>query len=77
MTQVATSTETHTPLTAVEGQVVEKKPMGVYESVVGSFLHAHLDSFAHAQACGRAISETLFDFGADLPQRRSDVAYVL
>jgi len=86
MTQVATSTETHTTLTAdegedlfeiVEGQVVEKKPMGVYESVVGSFLHTHLNSFAHAQACGRAISETLFDFGAGLPQRRPDVAYVL
>ena len=85
MTQVATPAATHTTLTAVEndglfeiveGQVVEKKPMGVYESVVGSFLHTHLDSFARAHACGRALSETLFDFGPGLPQRRPDVAYV-
>ena len=55
MTQVVTPAEPHTTLTAVEGdglfeivegQVVEKKPMGVYESVVGSFLHTYLDSFA-------------------------------
>ena len=85
MTQVATPTATHTTLTAVESdglfeivedQVVEKKPMGVYESVVASFLHTHLDSFARAHACGRALSETLFDFGPGLPQRRPDVAYV-
>jgi Uma2 family endonuclease len=85
MTQVATPAATHTTLTAVEsnglfeiveGQVVEKKPMGVYESVVGSFLHTHLDSFARAHAGGRALSETLFDFGPALPQRRPDVAYV-
>ena len=85
MTQVVTPAEPHTTLTAVEsdglfeiveGQVVEKKPMGVYESVVGSFLHTYLDSFARAHACGRAFSETLFDFGPGLPQRRPDVAYV-
>src|SRR5438552_15018267 len=84
MTQVTTPDETHTTLTAVEsdglfeiveGQVVEKKPMGVYESVVASFLHTHLGSFARAHACGRALSETLFDFGPGLPQRRPDVAY--
>lgn len=50
--------------------------MGVYESVVGSSLNTSLDSFARAHACGRAISETLFDFGPALPQRRPDVAYV-
>jgi Uma2 family endonuclease len=85
MTQLATPTETHAPLTTVEGdglfeivegQVVEKKPMGVYEYVVASFLHIHLGSFARAQTCGRAVSETLFDFGPGLPQRRPDVAYV-
>jgi Uma2 family endonuclease len=85
MTQLATPTETQAPLTAVEGdglfeivegQVVEKKPMGVYENVVASFLHIHLGSFARAQTCGRAVSETLFDFGPGLPQRRPDVAYV-
>ena len=85
MTQVATPAEPHTTLTAVEsdglfeiveGQVVGKKPLGMYESVVGSLLHTHLGSFARAHACGRALSETLFDFGPGLPQRRPDVAYV-
>src|SRR6266566_2564129 len=85
MTQVATPAETTTTLTAVEsdglfeiveGQVVEKKPMGAYENVVASFLHIHLGSFARVHACGRALSETLFDFGPALPQRRPDVAYI-
>jgi Uma2 family endonuclease len=85
MTQVAIPGEAQTTLTAVErdglyevvdGQVVEKKPMGAYESLVGSRLNTRLDSFASAHDHGRAASEMLFDFGLGRPQRRPDVAYV-
>lgn len=58
----------------VDGQVVEKKPMGAYETLVGSLLHGSLNGFVRAH--GRAVSEMLFDFGPGLPQRRPDVAYV-
>ena len=85
MTQVAIPSAAQTTLTAVEsdslyevvdGQVVEKKPMGAYESLVGSRLNTRLDSFASAHDHGRAVSEMLLDFGPGLPQRRPDVAYV-
>ena len=85
MTQIATSPTVQTTLVAVErpdlyevvdGQVVEKKPMGAYEILVGSRLNTRLDSFASTHHHGRAVSEMLFDFGPDLPQRRPDVAYV-
>ena len=60
----------------VDGQIVEKEPMGAYEILVGSFLNTCLDGFARANNCGRAVSEMLFDFGTRLSQRRPDVAYV-
>jgi Uma2 family endonuclease len=85
MTQGATPRQAHTALSSVEsdllyeivdGQIVEKKPMGAYEILLGSFLNTCLDGFARASNCGRAVSEMLFDFGAGLSQRRPDVAYV-
>jgi Uma2 family endonuclease len=85
MTQMGIPGEAQTTLTAVEndglyevvdGQAVEKKPMGAYESLVGSRLNTRLDSCAAAHDHGRAVSEMLFDFGPALPQRRPDVAYV-
>lgn len=60
----------------VDGQVVEKKPMGAYETLVGSLLHAGLSHFARTQQQGRAVSEMLFNFDPGLPQRRPDVAYI-
>ena len=60
----------------VDGQIVEKEPMGAYEILVGSFLNTRLDGFARTSNCGRAVSEMLFDFGVGLSQRRPDVAYV-
>jgi Uma2 family endonuclease len=85
MTQVARPGEAMTTLTAVapadlyevvDGQMVEKTPMGAYETLLGSRLNTRLDSFAYAHDCGRAVSEMLFHFGPSLPQRRPDVAYV-
>jgi Uma2 family endonuclease len=60
----------------VDGQIVEKEPMGAYEILVGSFLNTCLDGFARTSDCGRSVSEMLFDLGAGLSQRRPDVAYV-
>jgi Uma2 family endonuclease len=60
----------------VDGQIVEKEPMGAYEFLVGSFLNTCLDGFARTSDCGRSVSEMLFDLGAGLSQRRPDVAYV-
>ena len=85
MTQTTMPSQANSALSSVEsdllyevvdGHIVEKAPMGAYEILVGSFLHTCLDSFARASHCGRAVSEMLFDFGAGLPQRRPDVAYV-
>jgi Uma2 family endonuclease len=85
MTQGARPGEAMTTLTAVapadlyevvDGQMVEKTPMGAYETLLGSRLNTRLDSFAYAHDCGRAVSEMLFHFGPSLPQRRPDVAYV-
>lgn len=85
MTQVARPGEAMTTLTAVapadlyevvDGQKVEKTPLGAYETLLGSRLNTRLDSFAYAHDCGRAVSEMLFHFGPSLPQRRPDVAYV-
>lgn len=85
MNQAAITSEANPPLTAVapddlyevvEGQIVEKTPMGAYEILLGSRLNTRLDSFAYTHDCGRAVSEMLFNFGPILPQRRPDVAYV-
>jgi Uma2 family endonuclease len=85
MTVETTPRQTETALSCVEsdllyevvdGQIVEKKPMGAYEILVGSFLNTCLDGFARTSNCGRAVSEILFDFGAGLSQRRPDVSYV-
>jgi hypothetical protein len=83
MTQVARPGEAMTTLTAVapadlyevvDGQKVEKTPLGAYETLLGSRLNTRLDSFASAHDCGRAVSKMLFHFGPSLPQRRPDVA---
>jgi Uma2 family endonuclease len=85
MTHGGTPRQAHTALSCVEsdllyevvdGQIVEKKPIGAYEIFIGSFLNTRLDGFARASNCGRAVSEMLFDLGAGLSQRRPDVAYV-
>jgi Uma2 family endonuclease len=85
MTQAAKPHQNSTLLSSVEsdllyevvnGQMVEKEPMGAYEILIGSFLNTRLDSFARESNCGRAVSEMLFDLGAGLSQRRPDVAYV-
>ena len=85
MTQGATPRPAHTALSSVEsdllyevvdGHIVDKKPMGAYETLIGSFLNTCLDGFARANDCGRAVGEMLFDFSAGLSQRRPDVAYV-
>jgi Uma2 family endonuclease len=85
MTQATTPRQDDTALSSMEsdllyevvdGQIVEKEPMGAYEILVGSFLNTCLDGFARTSNCGRAVSEMLFDFGAGLAQRRPDVAFV-
>jgi Uma2 family endonuclease len=85
MTQAATPRQDDTALSSMEsdllyevvdGHIVEKEPMGAYESLIGSFLNTCLDGFARTSNCGRAVSAMLFDLGAGLSQRRPDVAYV-
>jgi Uma2 family endonuclease len=83
---MATATETLAPsITAepeglyevVNGQVVEKPPMGAFESELACILMRLMDDFARTHGLGRAVAETLFRIapGKGL-ERRPDVAFV-
>ena len=61
----------------VDGQVVEKPPMGSFETDVATFLTGLLGPFVRERRLGRVMAETLFriDRAKDL-QRRPDIAFV-
>ncbi|WP_435007392.1 Uma2 family endonuclease [Tundrisphaera lichenicola] len=61
----------------VQGQKVEKPPMGTYQILVGSILLGHLYPYARMNGLGRVVSEMLFKINkAGDPLRRPDVAFV-
>ncbi|WP_406698618.1 Uma2 family endonuclease [Singulisphaera sp. Ch08] len=61
----------------VDGQVIEKAAMGVYEGELASLLVAYLLTFARTHKLGKVVCEVLFliDRTRNL-QRRPDVAFV-
>lgn len=61
----------------VDGQVVEKPPMGSYSTWVASFLQMTLGAFVVGHRLGNVVTEMLFriDPARNL-QRRPDVAFV-
>jgi Uma2 family endonuclease len=83
---MATDTDTMTQATeiepegfyeVVEGQVVEKPLMGVYELEIASFLQTIMDSFARSNSLGRAVTEMLFRIDPESTlARRPDVAFI-
>ncbi|MHC5544092.1 Uma2 family endonuclease [Singulisphaera rosea] len=61
----------------VDGQVVEKPPMGAYSTWIASLLCRSLSPYAKAHGLGRVMVEMLFRI--DVPtnlQRRPDLAYL-
>lgn len=61
----------------VGGRIVEKPPMGSYETDIATFLIGVLVPFVRERRLGRIMGETLFRLNAikDL-QRRPDIAFV-
>lgn len=59
----------------VAGDMKEKE-VGANAVFIASFLVAQLGSFVRSHDLGRAVSEMLFFFNDDLPQRRPDVAFI-
>jgi Uma2 family endonuclease len=61
----------------VDGQILEKPPMGAQESILASFLQGLMDPIARANRLGRVATETLFliDRARKL-KRRPDLAFV-
>lgn len=53
-----------------------EKPVGAYESGLASYLQELLAPFARSHGLGRFVVELLFQFGADRPQVRPDLAFV-
>lgn len=61
----------------VDGQVVEKPPMGAYPTWIASLLAQSLGPFARSQKLGRVMVEMLFRIDAERKlQRRPDVAFL-
>jgi Uma2 family endonuclease len=61
----------------VNGQKVEKPPMGTFQVLVGSNLDQILGAHARANGLGRVVSEMLFQINeAGDPKRRPVVAFV-
>jgi Uma2 family endonuclease len=61
----------------VQGQVMEKEPMGAYASVLATFLQNAMLEYLRGRNLGMVFSEILFllDAAADL-QRRPDLAFI-
>jgi Uma2 family endonuclease len=76
--------ETPTPLVereglyeVVDGQIVEKPPMGAFEYELASLLGRWIGEFAAANRLGRGLVEMLFDLRPVVNrQRRPDVAFL-
>ncbi len=61
----------------VNGQIVEKPPMGSLQEFTASRLQALLGYFVYRNNLGHALVETLFDFGPTLKnKRRPDLAFL-
>jgi len=61
----------------VDGQVVEKPPMGAFESVLASFLARWLAPYADENHLGLVVTETLFLIDPTKKlKRRPDLAFV-
>src|SRR5262245_37138197 len=61
----------------VDGQVVEKPPMGAYQGELASLLHEYLAPFVREHQLGKVVVEVLFLINsATNLQRRPDVAFV-
>lgn len=61
----------------VDGQIVEKPPMGSLQEFTASRLQALLGYFVYQNKLGHALVETLFDFGPKLKnKRRPDLAFL-
>ena len=61
----------------VNGQRVELPPMGVYASLIASWLHVEMGSFVRAGRLGILAIETLFILDAERDlRRRPDIAFV-
>lgn len=61
----------------VQGQIVEKPPMGAYEAEIATLLIEFLAPFVRTRQLGKVLGEALFriDAAANL-ERRPDVAFV-
>jgi Uma2 family endonuclease len=61
----------------VDGQRVEKAPMGTFEVFIAAILDQLLGAFVRSNRLGRVFPEMLFRINAlGSPQRRPDVAFV-
>jgi Uma2 family endonuclease len=61
----------------VDGQRVEKPPMGNFQILAASILVEKLAPYARAQGLGRVVSEMLFKLNpTDKQKKRPDVAFV-
>ena len=61
----------------VDGEIVEKPPMGVWEFELASILQDILSPFARSHRLGRVVTEMIFDLGPPVNrQRRPDVAFI-
>jgi Uma2 family endonuclease len=61
----------------VDGERVEREPMGAFETVLASWLCHVINSFAAGKKSGLAVNEVLFVLNAARNlQRRPDVAFV-
>lgn len=73
----ALATEPEGLYEVVDGRVVEKPPMGSYESELASILQEILGPFARSRGLGRVLTEMIFDLRPAVDrQRRPDVAFV-
>jgi Uma2 family endonuclease len=86
MSQAATLTSEAIPTLEIEvgkrcevvnGQVLEKPPMGNFQVLVGSILDQQLGNYARSHGLGRVASEMLFKLHpTGKSKRRPDVAFV-
>ena len=60
----------------VNGEVIEIEHLGFLGSSFASVLIFFINAFAMPRRLGLAIAEGLYQFRADLPQRRPDVSFV-
>jgi Uma2 family endonuclease len=60
----------------VDGEIVEKQPMGAYEELFGLTLYDQISAYAAPRSLGRAAHEVLFNLAPLNASRRPDVAFV-